>query len=366
VIKLLVVDDSALMRRLLGQVFTAQGDFEIAFARDGVEALERLRDFEPDVVTLDINMPRMNGLTCLDRIMVERPCPVVMVSSMTEAGADETLEAMQLGATDYIAKPKGTMSLVMDELTPLLVEKVRTAVTARVRHSLRLTERLRLRANVGLPNASLRSMPGARPSRRQTWSVKFADPLDGVVLVGVSTGGPPALDALLSPLPVDYPWPILVAQHMPATFTGPLARRLDKLCALTVVEVTETMPLLAGHVYIAKGDTDMIVSLRAGAPVAMAAPALSEYRWHPSVDRLVSSAMQHLEASHLIGVLLTGMGNDGAAAMTRLRAQGGRTIAEAEETAVVWGMPGELVRAGGANSVVPLDKIAHKLVEWVL
>jgi two-component system, chemotaxis family, protein-glutamate methylesterase/glutaminase len=251
-------------------------------------------------------------------------------------------------------------------LTPLLVEKVRTAVTARVRHSLRLTERLRLRANVGLPNASLRSMPGARPSRRQTSSVKFADPLDGVVLVGVSTGGPPALDALLSPLPVDYPWPILVAQHMPATFTGPLARRLDKLCALTVVEVTETMPLLAGHVYIAKGDTDMIVSLRAGAPVAMAAPALSEYRWHPSVDRLVSSAMQHLEASHLIGVLLTGMGNDGAAAMTRLRAQGGRTIAEAEETAVVWGMPGELVRAGGANSVVPLDKIAHKLVEWVL
>jgi two-component system chemotaxis response regulator CheB len=366
VIKLLVVDDSALMRRLLGQVFKAQGDFEIAFARDGVEALERMRDFEPDVVTLDINMPRMDGLTCLDRIMVERPCPVVMVSSMTEAGADETLEAMQLGATDYIAKPEGTISLVIDELTPLLVEKVRTALTARVRRSLRLTERLRLRAHVGLPSASLSSMPTARPSRQQTTPGKFAGPLDGVVLVGVSTGGPPALDALLSPLPVDYPWPILVAQHMPATFTGPLARRLDKLCEMTVVEVTQTMPLLAGHVYIGKGDADMIVSLRAGAPVAMAAPALTEYRWHPSVDRLVSSAMQHLEASHLIGVLLTGMGNDGAAAMTRLRAQGGRTIAEAKETAVVWGMPGELVRAGGANSVVPLDRIAHKLLEWVL
>jgi two-component system, chemotaxis family, protein-glutamate methylesterase/glutaminase len=364
VIKLLVVDDSALMRRLLGHVFTEQGDFEIAFARDGIEALDRMREFQPDVVTLDIHMPRMNGLTCLDRIMVERPCPVVMVSSLTEAGADETLEAMQLGATDYIAKPEGAVSLVMDELAPLLVEKVRTALTARVRRSLRLTERLRLRANGGLSNATPRSMPAVRPSRAQVTPLN-AGPLYGVVLVGVSTGGPPALDALLSPLPADYPYPILVAQHMPATFTGPLARRLDKLCALTVVEVTQTMPLLAGHVYIGKGDTDMIVSLRAGTPVATAAPVLTEYRWHPSVDRLVSSALQHLEASRLIGVLLTGMGNDGASAMTRLKAQGGRTIAEAKETAVVWGMPGELVRAGGANSVVPLHRIAKELLECV-
>ena len=190
-------------------------------------------------------------------------------------------------------------------------------------------------------------------------------PVDGVVLVGCSTGGPPALDALLAPLPADFPWPILVAQHMPASFTAPLARRLDRLCALTVQEVTRPTPIVPGHVYIARGDADMLVSMRPTGPVALAAPASAEYRWHPSVDRLVTSAMQQLGAARLTGVLMTGMGNDGAAAMTQLSADGGRTIAEAEETAVVWGMPGELVKAGGAQAVLPLREIAIQLLRWL-
>lgn len=360
-IKLLIVDDSALMRRLLGGVFRAEDDFEVAFARDGVEALASLETFRPDVVTLDVQMPQMDGLACLDRIMLMRPCPVVMVSSLTERGAEVTLDALQLGAVDFVAKPGGAISLAMDEFGPLLVDTVRAASKARLRGASRLAERVRLRAKgIAAPKPSGR-YAGTRTSANPSATV---GPVDGVVLVGSSTGGPPALDALLAPLPADFPWPILVAQHMPASFTGPLARRLDRLCALTVTEVTRPTPLLPGHVYIGRGDADMIVSSRPEGSVVTAAPSSAEYRWHPSVDRLVLTAMEHLGPRRLIGVLMTGMGNDGAAAMTRLSAEGGRTIAESEDTAVVWGMPGELVKAGGAQVIAPLYKIAGHLLGW--
>jgi len=365
VIKLLVVDDSALMRRLLLRVFTAEGDFEVEVARDGRDALDRLASFAPDVITLDVEMPHMGGLACLDAIMLVRPCPVVMVSSLTTAGAEVTLEALALGAVDFVPKPDGAISLSIDDMAPVLVRTVREAARVRVRRSLRLTERVRLRAHGG---AAVPAAPGLRaPDGATQPKPEPAAPLamaDCIVVVGCSTGGPPALDALLAPLPESFPWPILVAQHMPATFTGPLARRLDRLCALTVIEVIAPMPIAPGHVYIGRGDADIIVSKRPAGPVVMAAPALAEHRWHPSVDRLVTTTMQHVPAARLIGVLMTGMGNDGAAAMTLLHAAGGRTIAEAEETAVVWGMPGELVRAGGADAVLPLDRIARRLLDW--
>jgi two-component system chemotaxis response regulator CheB len=166
---------------------------------------------------------------------------------------------------------------------------------------------------------------------------------------------------LLTALPATFPWPIAVAQHMPASFTGPLAKRLDRLCALSVVEVQQPMPLRAGCVYLGRGDTDIVVSRRPTGLVVLAAPVIRDYPWHPSTDRLVRSAMQHLPASQLIGVLMTGMGHDGAQAMALLRASGGRTIAESEDTAVIWGMPGELVRAGGADWVLPLPAIAPQL-----
>ncbi len=186
-------------------------------------------------------------------------------------------------------------------------------------------------------------------------------PADGVVIVGCSTGGPPALDALLGPLRADFPWPVVVAQHMPATFTGPLAARLDKLCALEVSEVTRTTHLRAGHVYIARGDADVVISRRSASLVALAAPSDPDRYWHPSVDRLMASALTVVAPESLVGVLMTGMGADGAIAMTDLKHRGGCTIAESEETAVIWGMPGALVAAGGASIVAPLDRIAAEL-----
>lgn len=360
-IRLLIVEDSALMRKLLGQIFSAERDFELEFARDGGEALKIIAAFRPDVVTLDIHMPSMDGLTCLDRIMLEHPCPVVMVSSLTEDGAEETLAALEIGAVDFIAKPGGAISLGIEEMAPRLVEKVRTAATVRIRRSRRLAERVRLSkpATVYAGGVSLLESPVAQ--RKVTRDTSRP----GLVLIGASTGGPPALDAVLTQLPADFPWPVVVAQHMPATFTAPLARRLDKICALTVSEVTQRTRLEPGNIYIGRGDADIVIASQAGSLVAMAAPSDPAYRWHPSVDRLVWSACKHLNAADLVGVLMTGMGNDGAAAMTDLQKAGGHTIAESEETAVVWGMPGELVRMNGAAEIRRVDEIGPCLVDRI-
>jgi two-component system, chemotaxis family, protein-glutamate methylesterase/glutaminase len=355
VIKVLVVDDSALVRKLIGQALSTQADFEVQFARNGREALAAIANARPDVVTLDVHMPEMDGLTCLDRIMIEAPCPVVMVSSMTAQGADATLEALRLGAVDFVAKPTGAVSLRFDEVARPLIEKVRAAAGARLKTSLRLREKVRFQIGEGKP-----SSPHATTRKN-----KSASKGEGLVLVGTSTGGPPALEALLTGLPASFPWPIVVAQHMPATFTGPLARRLDGISRLDVQEVRDPIPLKPGNVYIGRGDADVIVSRRGAALVAMAAPVQADYPWHPSTDRLVRSALNYMAPSQLIGILMTGMGNDGAGAMALIHAGGGRTIAEAEETAVVWGMPGELVKANGADFVVPLQKIAAQLKKLV-
>lgn len=346
-----MVDDSALMRKLLGQVLGAEADFQVEVARDGLEALDRLGSFQPDVVTLDIHMPQLDGLATLDRIMIERPCPVVMVSSLTEEGAETTLEALRLGAVDFVAKPGGAVSLRLAEFGPQVVAKVRNAAGARLSPSLRLKDRIRHRIG---------SAPQPRLSARREAIPPATG--DGLVLVGTSTGGPPALEALLRPLPADFPWPILIAQHMPATFTGPLSRRLDGACALKVVEVDRPMPLEAGSAYIGRGDADVVVKRRSGVLFGQPAAAL-DYPWHPSTDRMVRSAVDCLPASQMVAILMTGMGDDGAAAMKLLHDRGGRVIAEAEETAVVWGMPGELVKLGGADLVLPLHGIADALRE---
>lgn len=355
-IRVLVVDDSALMRKFLSRLFETEGGFEVAVARDGLEALHLLGDFRPDVVTLDVEMPNMDGLACLDRIMIEHPCPVVMVSALTRHGAEATLKALEMGAIDFVAKPRGTISLHAEEFSPLILERVRTAAGVNIRQSARLTDRVRFRAG------GQSSKPVARGALKPADRSPAGLPTDMLVLLGASTGGPPAIERFLSSMPAGFPWPIVIAQHMPATFTASFAARLNGLAALNVLEVNRPTTLEAGCVYIARGDADMLISRRGTQLVAMPAPASPEHRWHPSVDRLVRSAMQCCPAERLLGVLMTGMGDDGASTMAELQAAGGHTIAEAQETAVVWGMPGELVRRGGASDILPLPNIAERVL----
>lgn len=350
-IKLLIVDDSALMRRHLTGIFKDEGDFELMTAHNGVEALQALHAFQPDVITLDINMPDMDGLTCLSRIMVERPCPVVMVSSLTEKGALATLEAMAMGAVDFIPKPGGTISLSLDRVRDELVKKVRAAARAKI-HKGRGPAR-QVRASGKTVCTDRDNM--ARPTNG----------LPGVVLIGVSTGGPRTLEEILPGLPPDFPWPVVVAQHMPASFTDALARRMDGICALPVSEVASPTLLEAGHIYIGRGDADVVLSKRLQGITAVIRPENAKRLWHPSVDELVLSAMDHFAPQQIIGVLLTGMGHDGAEAMAALRKQGGRTIAESEESAVVFGMPAALIAKDGANLVLPAGKIRDQLLRWL-
>jgi len=356
--KVLVADDSALMRRHLKDLFEGQPGFEVRTVRNGEEALAELGAFDPDVITLDINMPVMDGMTCLSRIMVERPKPVVMVSSLTAAGAEATLQALSLGAVDFVRKPDGTISLSIDRICGELLAKVRAAVHAKVRRTHGLRERLqgvRARAaDSGATGNGQASLPGL--ARGQM----------GMVLIGVSTGGPGTLEEILPFLPAGFPWAVLVAQHMPGGFTGPFARRLDTMCALRVVEADRQMPIEPGTVYIAKGDADLLVLRRAAGYVAAPVPAASTHLWHPSVTRLVASAVEVVPPGQLIAVQLTGMGDDGAQAMADLHRRGGRTIAQDESSSVVFGMPKELIRRGGASVVAHSGMIADQVAAWVL
>lgn len=358
-VKVLIVDDSALMRRHLKEILEVRGGHQVVAARNGVEALAALADEDPDVITLDVNMPEMDGLTCLSRIMAERPKPVVMVSSLTESGAEVTLQALALGAVDFIQKPEGTISLHVTRIEQDILDKVAAASRARLRRSVGLTSRLRAQSG----------KIEARRERRAAAPASALAPLDGagpgLVVVGVSTGGPGTLEEILPRIPADFPWPVVVAQHMPGSFTGVFARRLNDMCPLTVVEAAAQMPLEPGVIYIGKGDADVVVGKRATRFVVNPMPAGTQFLWHPSVTRLVESAMHALPPERVVGVMLTGMGDDGAQAMADLRGRGGRTIAQDEESSVVWGMPGELVKRGGASVVLPADRIADQLAAWL-
>jgi two-component system chemotaxis response regulator CheB len=365
--KVLVVDDSALMRRLLTGVLTGAG-FEVASARNGLEGVQQLTEWQPDVVTLDINMPEMDGLTALSLMMQARPTPVVMVSSLTEKGAQATFEALALGAVDFIGKPSGTISLSVDEIAGALIDKVKSASRSRLRPTGRTLNAAPTPAPRAARERTARVVapapaPATVPAAPRSGSRLGA--LDGLVVIGVSTGGPRTLEEILPALPADFPWPVLVAQHMPSNFTDAFARRMDRLCRIAVRECNATLPLEAGHAYIGKGGSDMVVVERLGRLAVQPRPESPAHPWHPSVDVLMESAMKLVPAERLAGVLLTGMGNDGARSMAHLKQQGGRTIAESAETAVVYGMPQELVALGGASLVLPCGDVARQLIHWI-
>ena len=336
--KVLIVDDSALMRKHHKRLLEKSG-FSCEVAADGKECLEILKSYTPDVITLDINMPVMDGLTCLKEIMRTKPTPVVMVSSLTEKNATYTFDALDLGAIDYIQKPHGQYTVDMGPVGKLMVEKVMSA--AKQKHKIRKGV-----TPVTLPRIE---------SFTQT-SIQY-----DMIVIGVSTGGPNCLQAILPNLPANYPAPIVVAQHMPGRFTKVFSERLNTMCAMKVIEVTEKTKLEKSCIYIAQGDGDIIVEKQAGQIYAAPCEQDTNYMWHPSVSKLVDSAIKCITPKRLCCVQLTGMGNDGALEMTKAFELGATTIAESEETAVVYGMPKELVKRKGATFVMPNHQISQML-----
>ncbi|SEI64046.1 two-component system, chemotaxis family, response regulator CheB [Allopseudospirillum japonicum] len=372
-IRLLIVDDSALMRKQLRNFFTQTGDFELISARDGIDALEKIKTHPPDVITLDINMPNMDGLTCLSHIMAHHPCPVIMLSSLTEKGALATFEALELGAFDYVSKPDGTMSQNLERIFPELLQKIHAALQQKPKTAKQLRSRLRLQQTRSQPlekttpsriftkeqgQAKAQTQASARTQRRAFNQDKK------LVLIGVSTGGPGTLEAILQGLPANFPYPIVVAQHMPARFTQVFADRLNRSCLLPVQEVSSPCAPEAGHVYIARGDADLRISKRGTQIRLLSVPSHSEYLWHPSVSLMVASALAVYRPQDLICVQLTGMGHDGAKEMAQAKMQGARTLAESEETAVVFGMPRALIEQQGATCILPNHEIAQQLIQW--
>ena len=363
--KVLVVDDSALMRRLLTGVLSEAGH-DIQTASNGADGVEQLVRWQPDLVTLDINMPRMDGLTALSLMMAARPTPVIMVSSLTEEGALATFEALALGAVDFITKPGGTISLSIDDIRDQLLQKVDAALGARPRRRLARAAETPPRTTT-TARRERRPDPPIQPAPQGATAVAMGrkSHVQHLVIIGVSTGGPRTLEDILPALPADFPCPVVVAQHMPPNFTDAFARRMDRLCALRVREANTPLPLEAGHIYVGQAGTDMIVMERLGRLVVAPKPESPDHPWHPSVDVLVTSAMRYLPPAQITGVLLTGMGDDGADSMTTLKQGGGRTIAESEATAVVFGMPHELIKRGGASTVLPSPDIAAQLLAWL-
>jgi two-component system chemotaxis response regulator CheB len=352
--KLLIVDDSALMIHQLTILFQAEGDFDIRQARNGAEAMRENREFQPDVVILDIHMPELEGETVLSLILAERPVPVVMVCSLTEQEALATFEALHQGAVDYISNPMGAIAQSTDPIGGELLARVRGAAQARPRG----------------PGSRVCPLCGMvrrmQPERRAAIAAgdEHRGNGDGLLVMGASTGGPRALEIVLSGLPADFPWPVVVAQHMPAAFTKVFAERLDACCALQVVEAASALPVEAGRVYIGRGGSDLLLAKRAGRLTVLAAPKNPNYPWHPSVELLGRSVLEHYDPRHTTAVLLTGMGHDGSEAFAQIKLRGGRTIAESEDSAVAYEMPAELVRRGGASLVLAAEAVPGQLATW--
>lgn len=339
-IRVLVVDDSAVMRAFLGRVVSAQPDMELlAASPDPLLAMERIRRNPPDVITLDVEMPRMNGLDFLRQLMALRPLPVVMISSLTREGAETTLRALELGAVDFFPKPAQLEAL--EATGHEIAEKIRAAAVARV---------LRRPVAPSPDTASTAVLPlvASAPAGSQR-----------VIGIGASTGGVEALRDVLTPLPPDMP-AILVAQHMPPGFTDTFARRLDRLCRMHVKEAEDGEAVHGGVAYIAPGGRHLLLVRRGSGYRLSVSDAPPVNRHRPSVDSLFRS-IAHTAAGHAIGVMLTGMGADGADAMLEMSRQGAQTIAQDEASCVVFGMPRQAILAGGVREVLPLADIAARL-----
>lgn len=342
--RIIVVDDSALVRSLLTEIINRQPDMEcIGSAPDPLVAREMIRNLNPDAITLDVEMPRMDGLEFLSRLMRLRPMPVVMVSSLTEQGAEATLRALELGAVDFVAKPKIGIADGLRQLAEEITEKLRIAVRAQVR---------RMPTARPAPSAGAAPAPVAAMGRLST---------EKIVFIGASTGGTEATREVLSLLPPDFP-AVMITQHMPPGFTTSYAARLDSLCQIRVKEARDGERVLPGHAYIAPGGHHLSVTRSGSNYVARVQVGEPVNRHMPSVEVLFSSAAR-VVGPNALAVMLTGMGADGAKAMREMRDAGAHCIAQDQATCVVFGMPREAIAAGAVHDVLPLKDIGPRLIE---
>ena len=370
-IRILVVDDSAFMRKVLSDLFRSQPDFEVVdIGRNGVEAVAKVQQFSPDVVTLDVEMPVMDGLAALEQIMAIKPTPVVMVSSLTKSGADATIKALSLGAVDFVAKSAGAISRI-DEIEKDLLQKCREAAGVsgiRLRTGTVSTIRpatLPERVPLPLPAKPVIAekpliIEKPAPIAPRTTGISGVD--DWIVAIGTSTGGPRALQEVLTRLPGNLPCPTVVVQHMPPGFTKSLAERLNSLCELTVKEAADNDKLVAGTVYIAPGDFHLTLRRESGATYVKLNkdPAIGGLR--PAVDPMMVSVSETY-GTKTVGVILTGMGHDGAKGMRAIKRLQGLTIAEDQSTSVVFGMPKAAIEAGVVDTILPLPQVADGIVQ---
>ncbi len=347
-VRVLVVDDSALVRKLMSTMLACDPAIEVVgTAADPLIAREKIKQLNPDVLTLDVEMPRMDGLTFLENLMRLRPMPVVMVSSLTVEGADVTLRALELGAVDFFAKPEHDLAARFAESAQEVCEKVKLAARAkpRARTTVRKLEVTpRLSADAVLPRAQSAGTRGGSP----------------IIAIGASTGGTEAVRVVLESMPPDAP-PILVTQHIPAAFSGPFAERMDRCSAMRVCEARDGQPIQSGHAYIAPGGQHLLMMWDGAKYVCRLHDGPPVNRHKPSVDVLFRSMAASAGAA-TVAALLTGMGDDGARGLLELRQAGAATLVQDEDSSVVWGMPGSAWKLGAASEMHPLDHIASRLL----
>ncbi|HUN61936.1 MAG TPA: chemotaxis response regulator protein-glutamate methylesterase [Candidatus Sulfotelmatobacter sp.] len=342
-VRVLVVDDSALMRKLIPLILERDPDIEVVgTAMDGAFALKKIAELQPDVVTLDLEMPRMDGIETLRTIMRHIPLPVIVFSTHSREGAYSTFKALALGAIDFVAKPKDAAAGNLDPVAYQLAEKIKVAKRAGGSKKI-----LKLEVEPPVPPRKNRTRAAVAPSR--------------MIAIGVSTGGPNALQYVLSQIPADFPASFVIVQHMPEGFTDMFARRLDECCALDVQEAKSGDLLLAGRVLICPGNRHMMVRRMPRGEMVVLSDGAPINGHRPSVDVLFHSVAQEF-ALTAVGILMTGMGDDGAEGLGAIKAAGGVTIAQSEDTCVVGGMPRAAITKGYATKVVPLDGMAAYLI----
>lgn len=368
-IKVLVIDDSALMRKLLSEILSSDPDIDVVgTAPDAYVAREKIKSLNPDVLTLDVEMPRMDGLSFLRNLMRLRPMPVVMCSTLTQAGAETALDALALGAVDVVGKPTADAVHGLKHSAQEIIAKVKMAASVKVRAS---TERASAERSSAERTSAERTSPQRTPqvveASRDAGAVlakrpmaKVSSSTDHIIAIGASTGGTEAIKELLTQLSPDIPG-IVIAQHIPKAFSGPFSARMNACSALTVCEARDGDTILAGHVYIAPGDEHLVVERAGRGFRCRLDPGPLVNRHRPAVDVLFRSVAQ-TAGHHAVGVLLTGMGRDGAEGLKEMLEAGAATIAQDEQSSVVWGMPGAAWKIGAAQALHPLSEIAGQIM----